>query len=103
MAEQELKEKLESIEKRLKDFEDASVIVRSEHGYIARVDYKSLQEMVKLYNVINYDGVVSNCFVCDLDKKERLLRLDDISEGKTFTIEIDKEADNAKFEIKEKF
>ena len=97
------------VEARFKELEEkvnkleVSVIVRSEHGYIARVNYKSLQKMVKLYNVINNDGVVSNCFVYELNQKERLIRLDDISKGKIFTIEIDKDADNAKFEIIEIF
>ncbi|MBQ6275160.1 MAG: hypothetical protein IJK62_00430 [Bacteroidales bacterium] len=97
------------VEARFKELEEkvnkleVSVIVRSAHGFIAEGGYNGALEKVKFYNVINYDGVVSNCFVYELDKKERLIRLDDIFEKKRFTIEIDKEAADAKFEIKEIF
>ena len=96
-------EKLRELEERVDKLEKVSTIMRSAHGFIAEGGYNGALEKVKFYNVINYDGVVSNCFVYELDKKERLIRLDDIFEKKRFTIEIDKEAADAKFEIKETF
>jgi hypothetical protein len=99
----EVEARFKELEQRMETLENVSVIIRSKSGFVAKCGYKGTLENVKFYNVINFDGVVSNCFVYDLDKKERLIRLDDISEGKTFTIEIHKDVDNAKFEIIEIF